>query len=225
LTDRKQENIAFARGSERTGLLGALFEEDAMGRAKMDPIPHVTFVCVRNRVRSTFAEFYLEEVFRKNGEDATISSAGFVPQVLRDQLAGADIPFPEPLYNVFMSQLTREFLFEKGIRVPQDWRSKALSAEMVDRATLIITALGPQKDELCDLYKEASGKIVSIRELSEKQGYLVSEDFSALPLDQNYWYYAEEDPKYVSRVLREWEETLVSAIPNITRKLGVGENE
>ena len=191
----------------------------------MDPIPHVTFVCVRNRVRSTFAEFYLEEVFRKNGEDATISSAGFVPQVLRDQLAGADIPFPEPLYNVFMSQLTREFLFEKGIRVPQDWRSKALSAEMVDRATLIITALGPQKDELCDLYKEASGKIVSIRELSEKQGYLVSEDFSALPLDQNYWYYAEEDPKYVSRVLREWEETLVSAIPNITRKLGVGENE
>jgi protein-tyrosine-phosphatase len=147
-----------------------------------------------------------------------------VPQVLKDQLAGAGIPFPVPLFDAPMSRLTREFLIEKGIRVPQDWRSKALSAEMVERATLIITALGPQKDELCDLYKEASAKIVSIRELSEKQGYLVSEDFSALPLDQNYWYYAEEEPKYVSRVLREWEKTLVSAIPNITRKLGMSKN-
>ena len=188
----------------------------------MDGNPHVTFVCVRNRVRSTFAKFYLEDFLRKRGEKATVSSAGFVPQVLKDQLAEAGIPFPVPLFDAPMSRLTREFLLEKGIRVPQDWRSKALNAEMVDRASLIITALGPQKDELCDLYKEASAKIVSIRELSEKQGYLVSEDFSAVPLDQNYWYYAEEEPKYVSRVLREWEKTLVSAIPNITRKLGTG---
>lgn len=188
----------------------------------MDGNPHVTFVCVRNRVRSTFARFYLEDFLRKRGERATVSSAGFVPQVLKDQLAGAGIPFPVPLFNAPMSRLTREFLLEKGIRVPQDWRSKALNAEMVDRASLIITALGPQKDELCDLYKEASAKIVSIRELSEKQGYLVSEDFSAVPLDQNYWYYAEEEPGYVSRVLREWEKTLVSAIPNITARLGMG---
>jgi len=188
----------------------------------MDENPHVTFVCVRNRVRSTFARFYLEDFLRKRGETATVSSAGFVPQVLKDQLAGAGIPFPVPLFDAPMSRLTREFLLEKGIRVPQDWRSKALNAEMVDRAILIITALGPQKEELCDLYKEASAKIVSIRELSEKQGYLVSEDFSALPLDQNYWYYAEEEPGYVSRVLREWEKTLVSAIPNITKRLGMG---
>jgi len=188
----------------------------------MDENPHVTFVCVRNRVRSTFARFYLEDFLRKRGETATVSSAGFVPQVLKDQLAGAGIPFPVPLFDAPMSRLTREFLLEKGIRVPQDWRSKALNAEMVDRATLIITALGPQKEELCNLYKEASAKIVSIRELSEKQGYLVSEDFSALPLDQNYWYYAEEEPGYVSRVLREWEKTLVSAIPNITARLGMG---
>ena len=52
----------------------------------------------------------------------------------------------------------------------------------------------------------------------------MSEDFSVLPLDQNYWYYAEEDPKYVSRVLREWEKTLVSAIPNITKRLGMSKN-
>lgn len=184
--------------------------------------PHVTFVCVRNRVRSTFAKFYLEDLFRKKGEKAKVSSAGFVPQVLKDQLARAGIPFPEPLFDAPMSRLTREFLLEKGIRVPEDWRSKQLNAEMVDRATLIITALVPQKDELCELYKAASAKIVSIRELSEKKGYLVSEDFSALPLDQNYWYYAEEEPKYVSRVLQEWEKTLVSAIPNIAARLGMG---
>ncbi|MBN1106045.1 MAG: hypothetical protein JXL84_21730 [Deltaproteobacteria bacterium] len=190
----------------------------------MDENPHVTFVCVRNRVRSTFAKFYLEDFLGKRGGKATVSSAGFVPQVLKDQLAGAGIPFPVPLFNAPMSRLTREFLLEKGIRVPQDWRSKELSPEMIDRSDLLITALGAQKDELCDLYMEASAKIVSIRELSERKGYLVSEDFSALPLDQNYWYYAEEEPGYVSRVLREWEKTLVSAIPNITRRLALSRN-
>jgi protein-tyrosine-phosphatase len=211
LTDRKQDAIAFP--------------VEAKDRILVKPsTPHVTFVCVRNRVRSTFAKFYLEDFLRKSGDKATVSSAGFVPQVLKDQLAGAMIPFPDPLFNTSMSSLTREFLLEKGIRVPEDWRSKELSPEMVDRADLIITAIGPQKEELCVLYEEACSKIVSIRELSEKKGYLLSEDFSALPLDQNYWYYAEEDPAYVSRVLREWEKTLVSAIPHITRRLGMDKN-
>jgi protein-tyrosine-phosphatase len=191
----------------------------------MDMSPHVTFVCVRNRVRSIFAEFYLGDVFRKGGDGATVSSAGFVPQVLKDQLAEARIPFPEPLFNAAMSRLTREFLLEKGIRVPEGWRSKELSAEMVAKADLIITALGAQKEELCDLYKEACPKIFSIREMSEKKGYLFSEDFSALPLDQDYWYYAEEDPGYVSKTLQEWEETLIMAIPNITKSLGMGERD
>lgn len=187
----------------------------------MDMSPHVTFVCVRNRVRSIFAEFYLGDVFRKGGDGATVSSAGFVPQVLKDQLAEAQIPLPEPLFNAATSRLTRDFLLEKGIRIPEGWRSKELSAEMVAKADLIITALGAQKDELCVLYKEARPKIFSIREMSEKKGYLFSEDFYALPLDQNYWYYAEEDPKYVSRVLQEWEKTLARAIPNIIRRLGM----
>jgi protein-tyrosine-phosphatase len=189
----------------------------------MDGNPHVTFVCVRNRVRSTFAKFYLEDFLRKSGDKATVSSAGFVPQVLKDQLAEAKIPFPEPLFNAPMSRLTREFLFEKGIRVPEGWRSKELNAEMVDRADLLITALAAQKEELCEIYKEACYKIFSIREMSEKTGYLFSEDFSALPLDQNYWYYAEENPRHVSRVLLEWEQTLIRAIPNITSRLGVRE--
>jgi protein-tyrosine-phosphatase len=188
----------------------------------MDGKSHVTFVCVRNRVRSIFAEFYLRDFFGKSGRKATVFSAGFVPQVLKDQLKKARIPFPEPLFNASMSRWPKEFLVEKGINVPQDWRSKELSREMIDRSELIVTALVPQKQELCELYKEACDKIFAIRELSENTGYLVSEDFSALPLDQNYWYYAEEEPQYVSRVLREWEKTLVSAIPNIIRRLGMG---
>ena len=197
------------------------FLGDTSGSVKVDGNPHITFVCVRNRVRSVFAQFYLEDVFRKRGDAATVFSAGFVPQVLKDQLAEARIPFPEPLFNTSMSRWTREFLLEKGIRVPEDWRSKELSAELIDRSDLIITAIGPQKEELCALHEEACRKIFSIREMSDKKGYLLSEDFSALPLDQNYWYYAEEDPKYVSRVLLEWEKTLVNAIPNITRILGM----
>jgi len=191
----------------------------------MDGNPHVTFVCVRNRVRSTFANLYLQDFFGKRGEKVRVSSAGFVPQVLKDQLAEALIPFPEPLFNTSMSSLTRDFLLEKGIRVPENWRSKELSAEMVDRSDLLITALAAQKDELCDLYKGACTKIFSIREMSEKKGYLVSEDFSALPLDQNYWYHAEEDPKHVSKVLLEWEQSLIRAIPNITERLGMMKNK
>lgn len=188
----------------------------------MEVSPHVTFVCVRNRVRSTFAEFYLEDFFRKRGEDATVSSAGFMPQVLKDQLAGADVPLPEPFFNRPMSELTRAALRDIGISVPENWRSKELSPEMVDAADLIITALAAQKQELCDLYEGAGHKIFSIREMSEKEGYLFFEDFSALPLDQNYWYYAEEEPKYVSKTLQVWEKTLKRAIPNITKRLGMG---
>lgn len=183
--------------------------------------PHVTFVCVRNRVRSTFAKFYLTDFFTKNGEKVTVSSAGFVPQALKDHLDGARIPWPEPLFNVSMSSMTREFLLEKGIEVPEGWRSKELSPEMIERSDLIVTALVPQKRELCDLYRQACDKIFAIRELSENTGYLLSEDFSALPLDRDYWYHAEEEPHYVSRVLREWEKTLLTAIPNITARLGM----
>ncbi|HEX9911246.1 MAG TPA: hypothetical protein VGA86_10190 [Desulfatiglandales bacterium] len=186
--------------------------------------PHVAFVCVRNRVRSTFAEFYLADLLRKRGVEATVSSAGFVPRALKDQLAGADIPLPQPFFNRPMSELTRAALAEKGIRVPEDWRSKELSLDTVHGADLIITAIAAQKEELCDLYQEACRKIFSIREMSERRGYLFFEDFSALPLDQNYWYHAEEDPKYVSRTLREWENTLVRAIPNITERLGMRKN-
>jgi protein-tyrosine-phosphatase len=183
--------------------------------------PLVRFVCVANRLRSVFAEFYFRDTLEKRGEDVTVSSAGFVPQALREKLAAAHIAFPDPFFNRPMSDLTRKALLEKGILVPEGWRSVELRPEMVQGSDLIVTALGLQKEELSGLYNGARSKIFSIRELSGKEGYLYFEDSSAFPLNQNYWYHVEEDPAYVSRQLREWEETLVGAIPNIIRRLGL----
>jgi protein-tyrosine-phosphatase len=182
--------------------------------------PHVTFVCVRNRVRSTFAEFYLTHMFRDRAEKPAVSSAGFMPRALQDQLGEARIPIPEPFFNRPMSSVTRAALGEKGVRAPHGWRSKALTLEMIEKADLLVTALGEQKEELAGIYEDARNRIFSIRELSGREDYLLFEDFSAPALDENYWHYVEEDPEFVSKVLRAWEETLIMAFPNIMKQLG-----
>jgi len=167
----------------------------------------------------------LVDTFCKRGEDIAVSSAGFVPQTLKDQLAEVNIRFPEPFYNRPMSELTMTALVEKGISVPEGWRSKELSLEMIKEADLIITALPAQKEDISTLYREARNKIFTIRYLSKMDDYLFFEDFSTVPLNDNYWHYCEEDPEYVSKTLRAWEETLIRAIPNIIKQLGIMERE
>jgi len=182
--------------------------------------PHVTFICVRNRVRSTFADFYLADMLAERAEKAAVSSAGFMPRALTDQLVEARIPMPEPFFERSMSELTRAALVKKGISVPDGWRSRGLTLEVIEAADLLVTALGEQKEELSKIYKDARDKIFSIRDLAEREDYLLFEDFSAPVLDENYWHYVEEDPEFVSEILRVWEETLIKAIPNILRQLG-----
>ncbi|UCF56226.1 MAG: hypothetical protein JSW15_09025, partial [Deltaproteobacteria bacterium] len=63
------------------------------------------------------------------------------------------------------------------------------------------------------------------RELSERDDYLFFEDFSSIPFNDNFWHYCEEDPEYVSKTLRAWEETLTRAIPNIIKQLRIRESE
>jgi protein-tyrosine-phosphatase len=181
--------------------------------------PEVLFVCVGNRVRSTFAELFLADMFCKKGVDISVSSAGFVPQMLMDQLTEANIRFPQPFYNRPMSEVTMTALVEKGIRVREGWRSKELSLEMIKKANLLITALGMQKDELSSLYEDDRNKIFSIRELSKTEDYLFFEDFTKVPMNANFWQYCEEDPVYVAKILRTWEQTLIQAIPNIIKQL------
>ena len=120
--------------------------------------PHVTFVCVGNRVRSTFSEFYLADRFSERAEKISIFSAGFMPQALKDQLAEARIPIPEPFFERPMSELTRAALDEKGIRVPDGWRSKELTPEIIEKTDLVVTAVGVQKEELSAIYKNARSK-------------------------------------------------------------------
>lgn len=152
-----------------------------------------------------------------------VSSAGFIPQKLRNQLAEAEVPFPDPFYNCPMAEGTRAALLKKGIVVSAEWRSKALSPNMVKDADLMITALPEQKEDLINLFPEAQSKIFSTREISRWDEPLVFEDFTGLPLDDTYWEYVEENPDYVSKIISETEQTLIRAFPNILKQLGVRE--
>jgi protein-tyrosine-phosphatase len=169
--------------------------------------PHVLFVCVGNRVRSVFAEFFLMDLFGKRDLE------------IKDHLTENRIPSPEPFYNRPMSEVTMNVLRKKGIQFFEDWRSKELNLEMIKNANLLITALGMQKDELSGRYEDERDKIFSIRELLKTEDYLFFEDFTKIPLNANFWQYCEEDTAYVTKVLRTWEETLIEAIPNIIKQL------
>jgi protein-tyrosine-phosphatase len=179
----------------------------------------VLFVCVGNRVRSAFAELFLAEMLGKKGIDISVSSAGFFPQQLKDLLSQNHIQSPEPFYNRPMSEVTMTALREKGIRVPEGWRSKELSPAMVKKANLLITALGMQKDELASRYEDECAKIFSIRELLKTEDYLFFEDFTKVPMDASFWQYCEEDPEYVAKIIRTWEQTLLKAVPMIIKQL------
>ena len=92
---------------------------------------------------------------------------------------------------------------------------------MVKDADLMITALPEQKEELINLFPAARSKIFTTREVSKRDGYLVFEDSTGVPLNDSYWDHVEEDPDFVSKVLSELEEALVRAFPNILKQLGV----
>lgn len=180
---------------------------------------HVVFICVANRVRSPFAEFFMKDEMDKRGEDITVSSAGYVPQKLKDRLAEANVAMPEPFFTRSMSELTRATLLEKGISVPNGWCSKELSFEIVEEADLIVTALASQHKDLSSIYKKYRNKFITIRDLSEENNYPFLEDFSAIPLDDTFWHYCEENAEYVSKTLKAWEDILIGAFPSIIRNL------
>jgi protein-tyrosine-phosphatase len=196
-----------------------------MAEADIQMTPRLLFVCVSNRVRSVFAEFYLRDMFLRTGDDIIVSSAGFIPQALKDLLAKYKILSPDPFYNRPMSELTMAALLKKGIHVPKGWRSKELTIEMIEESDLIITALPAQKEDLTSLFQEISHRIFTLRELSGSDEGLFSEDFSVVTFDENLWYQVEEDPEYVARTLREWEEILIETIPHISKQLGIGDKK
>jgi protein-tyrosine-phosphatase len=190
----------------------------------MDQNPfQLVFVCVSNRGRSVFAEFFFRKLIGEQNDGLLdrikVSSAGFIPQPLKDHVAELHIGFPTPFYNRPMPEATRSFLSERGIVVPPDWRSRELTSAMVQQADLIITAIPQQKEDLLKLYPEAAAEIFTIREISRWDGYLRFEDFSNLPRDKTYWSYVEEDADYVATILSEMEERVTLAVPHILKEL------
>ena len=188
---------------------------------------HLIFICISNRVRSPFAEFLFPKMMREWDErlvdKVKVSSAGFISQKLRDRLAKVHVSFPDPFYNRFMAETTQGALLKKGITVPDEWKSKELSPEMVEDADLLITALPEQQEELVNLYPRDRFKIFTTREMSRWEEYLIFEDFGVCPMDNTFWNYVEENPDYVSKVISAMEETLIRAFPNILRQFGIRE--
>ena len=187
----------------------------------------VVFVCVANRVRSAFAEFFFLKVLSEKSDrlarEVSASSAGFIPQKLKEQLAKAHVSFPEPFFNRPINELTRAALLEKGIVVPAEWRSKELNREIVKSADLIITLLPEQSEEIVSFFPEAEGKVFTLREISKWDEYVIFEDYNAPPLNDNYWHFVEEDPNYVSKLISAMEESLIRAFPNILQRLEIGD--
>lgn len=181
--------------------------------------PNLLFLCVANRVRSPFAEFYCRDTFSKRDDDIIVYSAGFFPRALKDHLAEFEISIPDPFYGRPMSELTRLSLLEKGIFVPEDWRSREMTAEMLMTADLVITALPAQKEELQELYQEIRDKIFLIGDLIGMDENLFFEDFTMVPFDNDFWYNCEENPRYVLKTFRILGESLIKAIPAIIDKL------
>ncbi|MDR3568666.1 MAG: hypothetical protein P4L43_11630 [Syntrophobacteraceae bacterium] len=185
---------------------------------------NLLFVCVRNRVRSPFAEFVFRKMLQERSEGSELGirafSAGFHPPVLRELLAGKGVEPPEHLYGVPMSAPTLKELANRGISPPEGWRSKELVPDDVRNSNLIIVALMEQKQELISIYPEALGKVFTTREISGRQKPLTHEVFSILPFDDTFWWFCEENPDYVGTVLSEMEEVLIGGFHTILRHLG-----
>ena len=187
---------------------------------------NLLFVCIRNRVRSPFAEFLFRKMLRERSNGAAlqirVSSAGFYPPGLREEFVTKGVNTPENLYGVSMSGPTLEELGKRGVSPPEGWKSRELVADDVRNSDLIVVALMQQKEELLGFYPEARGKVFTTREIAGQEKPMTHEIFSVLPFDDTFWTFCEESPDYVGKVLSEMEEVLISGFDTILRHLGAG---
>jgi protein-tyrosine-phosphatase len=194
-------------------------------REKAKTTRHVLFLCLRNRVRSVFAEFFIREMLKRESEalaeNIIVFSAGFYPEEVKAFLNEAKVSPPVPFYGIDMSGVARELMREKGMAVPDVWESKALTPEMVEIADLIVVALSPQKGELSLLYPEHGRKVVTLREMAQSEEFVVFESFSDIPIEGDVWGYWEGNPSYVAKTILEVENFLIMAYPRIIERLGL----
>jgi protein-tyrosine-phosphatase len=185
---------------------------------------HVLYICVRNRVRSVYAEFYLrKQLIEKLGpiaEEIKISSAGFYPKILRDILDEAKISAPEPFFYTNMSSVVRELLRKNEMPVPDGWRSKPLTPDLITTADVVVTALSWQKEEIAGEFPEVRDKIFTFREMAAWDDDILFETITGLPMDESFWDFCEENPPYVTKVIGEVEELMNRGFPCMLKNLG-----
>ena len=188
---------------------------------------HLVFVCIGNRNRSPFAEFFFSKLISQRDNqfvDAIrVTSAGFLPKRMKDKMAALKIGVPDPFFGRPLAQATRTVLLHQGITVSDRWRTRELTPEMVEQAALIITALPGQKNDIIRLYPNVADRTFTMREISQWEDYLLQEDydFKEIPRDSTLWDFVEENYEYVTNILLEMEKMLIKAYPNIMGKLGL----
>jgi protein-tyrosine-phosphatase len=188
----------------------------------------LVFVCIGNRNRSPFAEFFFSKLISERDKELApeirLWSCGFIPQQVKEKIAAFQIGFPDPFFGRPLALSTRAVLLKEGIAVPEGWRTKPLTPEVVKESDMIITVLSEQKMELIDLYPEAAAKIFSIRELSQWDGHLSWDEdlkYKRIPSDIDFWDYVEENMDHVSMALSEMKKMLIMAYSDILDKLGL----
>ena len=185
---------------------------------------HVMFLCLRNRVRSVFAELFIRQLIAKKcpelSETVTVSSAGYYPKEVRDFLADINVPPPEPFYSNDMSSVLRKLMHEKGMTLPDVWLSKELTPKMVKTADLIVVSVDSQKKELVSHYSEFNQKFVTLKEMANHEEATTFDSFVGVPMEGDVWGYCEENQQYVSQTIQEVERLLIKAFPRLVgRKL------
>jgi protein-tyrosine-phosphatase len=192
----------------------------------------LVFVCISNRNRSPFAEFFFSKLISERDKNLIakieVMSCGFIPEKMKEKIAALQVGFPDPFYGRPLALSTRTVLLREGIAVPDGWRTKPLTPEVAKVADMIITALPEQKNDLIALYPEAAAKIVTIKEISQWEDRLVwEEDFThkGIPGDIYFWDYVEENMDHVSIALSQMKKMLVMAYSDILDKLGLNHGE
>ena len=192
----------------------------------------LVFVCVGNRNRSPFAEFFFSKLISERNKELTpeirLSSYGFIPQKIKEKIAATKIDFPDPFFGRPLALSTQTVLLREGIAVPERWKTKPLTPEVVKEVNMIITVLAEQKMDLIDLYPETVTKIFTIREISQWDGPLSWDkdlEYGRIPSDINFWDYVEENIDHVSTILSEMKKMLLMAYPHILDKLGLNRAE
>lgn len=185
----------------------------------------VLFICVRNRIRSVFAEFYLRQKLAEKigpiAEKIKIFSAGLYPKALKKILDEGGIVPPDPFFDTDMSVIVRQRLREKGIYAPDQWRSKPLTPDLAIASDLIVVALPWQKEEIAEEYPQVHERVFTFKEMASWEDNILFETIEGLPMDESFWDACEEDAPYVTKVIDEVENLMDIGFPKMLKQLGL----